>query len=171
MGILLEVAAARATPGLKWRYLPELWRRLPIVRTLALGLILTFGLLLLMRPAWIHNPLTLGRYLLPVVPLLLLSAAAGAVRLARLAGSAPSAISKTLAMAILGFPALAMAAQSPLREIYFSPNSNTTDPYFYFDFRPAYNPYPEVFNRLIPISSFWSQLQASTPDSLQLRPE
>ncbi|MBK7471265.1 MAG: glycosyltransferase family 39 protein [Betaproteobacteria bacterium] len=148
--------------------MPELWRRLPVARTLLLGIALTLALVLLLRPAWVQNPGTFGRYLLPVIPLLLLAAAAGAVRLADLAGRAPPAIARVLALAILAAPALALAAQSPLRDVYYHPNSNTTDPYFYFDFRPGRNPYPDAFDRYTPLSAFWSGLRASPTASLRI---
>lgn len=147
---------------------PDLWRSLPIVRTLSVGLLLTVAILLLLRPAWVQNPVTFGRYLLPVIPLLLLAVAAGTVRLANLAQRAPPAIARVLAMAILGFPALALAAQSPLRDIFYYPNSNIADPYFYFDFRPAHNPFPGIFKRYAPLSAFWSQLPAAAPGSLRI---
>jgi hypothetical protein len=90
------------------------------------------------------------------------------VRLADIAGRAPSMFSTGLALAILGFPALTMAAQSPLREIFFFPNSNIANPFFFFDFRPGYNPFLAAFDRHIPLSSFWSQLQAAAPGSLRI---
>ena len=148
--------------------LPVLWRRLPVARTLAVGCALTLAMIFLLRPAWIQNPLTLGRYLLPVIPLLLLAAVAGAVRLADLAARAPAAIAPALALTILAAPALALAARSPLFDIYYQPNSNTTDPYFYFDFRPGRNPYPAAFDRYTPLSAFWPGLRASPPASLRI---
>lgn len=147
---------------------PKLWRRLTLVRTIAFGLLLTLLTLLLMRPAWIHNPITFGRYLLPVIPLLLLSVAVGTVRLADFASHASLAISRPLTLAILAFPILSMAAQSPLQEIFFYPNSNITNPFFYFDFRPKYNPLPKQFDRYAPLSSFWSQLRALEPGSIRI---
>lgn len=147
---------------------PVLWRYLSLVRTITFGILLTLVTLLLTHPAWIHHPIIFGRYLLPVVPLLLLSVAAGAVRLANLANRASSATSTGLSLAILGFPALAMAAQSPLREIYFDPNSNTVSQYFYVDFRPEHNAMQKKFERFFPLSSFWSQLHARAPKSLHI---
>jgi hypothetical protein len=147
---------------------PTLWRRLPLVRTIAFGLLLTLLTLLLMRPAWIHNPITFGRYLLPVIPLLLLSVAAGTVRLADFANQASLAISRPLILVILAFPVLSMAAQSPLREILLYPNSNIANPFFYFDFRPEHNPLPTQFDRYAPLSSFWSQLGVLEPGSMRI---
>ncbi|MEO8132969.1 MAG: glycosyltransferase family 39 protein [Betaproteobacteria bacterium] len=147
---------------------PELWRRLAVARTVALGLVLTLAVVLLMRPAWVQNPMTFGRYLLSVIPLLLLAIATGAVRLADLARRAPSVIARSGAALILALPAATLAAQSPLRDIFFHPNSNIADPYFFFDFRPGHNPFPEAFNRLVPLSAYWSQLQSLPRGSLRI---
>jgi len=59
----------------------DVWRALPVVRTGVLGIVLTLLAVSLTGPEWIHVPLTLARYLLPFVPLLLVAAAAGAVLL------------------------------------------------------------------------------------------
>jgi hypothetical protein len=59
------------------------WRALPVARTGVLGITLTLAAVLATGPAWSYNPLTLARYLLPFLPLLLIAVAAGAVALAR----------------------------------------------------------------------------------------
>jgi uncharacterized membrane protein len=59
------------------------WRAVPASRTGVLGLILTFALVAASGPMWSHLPVTISRYLLPFVPLLLLAVAAGTWRVAR----------------------------------------------------------------------------------------
>src|SRR5208283_1870310 len=56
----------------------DLWRALPEAQSGMLGSALTLLSVMAMRPAWSFYPVTLARYLLPFLPLLLLAVAAGA---------------------------------------------------------------------------------------------
>ncbi|MBE9549300.1 MAG: glycosyltransferase family 39 protein, partial [Proteobacteria bacterium] len=59
-GVLLAITGARQS-----------WQRFPIMPSLIAGIGLTLVAILLTQPAWIRNPLTFSRYLLPMIPLLL----------------------------------------------------------------------------------------------------
>lgn len=146
------------------------WRSSQVVRWTLLGLGLTLAAVLVVRPAWVFNPLTLGRYLLPALPVLLLSMAAGVVRsgdwaLAR-AGLLSNASWRRAAP--LGPAALLAGAAfftSPLPALLRAPNTNTLHYYFQFDFRPQKNPVVESFDA-IRLSSFWSTLASRPPGSV-----
>lgn len=144
----------------------ELWRRLPEARTGTLGVLLTLLGILLTRPMFSYNPVTLARYLLPVLPLLLLALGAGAVGIAGrvIANGVPR---PALAVALVLGPVAALLWDSPLAPLIREPNSHTLHLAYHFDFRPDRNPY---FTRAadIPLSPFWASLQALPPNSMQL---
>ncbi|MEP7276151.1 MAG: hypothetical protein ABI812_07330, partial [Betaproteobacteria bacterium] len=138
-------------------------RALPEARTGALGVALTFLAIVVTRPAWSYNPISVARYLLPFVPLLLLAVAAGAVRVAQWAGGV-TLPRRALAAAIAATPCLALAVQSPLADLLHRPNSYTLHPRYHFDFRPEKNPYLPYAEK-IPLSPFWATLAAFPRDS------
>ncbi len=158
---------------------PVIWRATPIVRWTTLGVALTVLALLLTRPWWVDRPLAFGRYLLPVVPLLLLATAAGIIRAAdsvqRLIvrgdgdtggiDSGAGALAPTLFIAL---PFLAACwATSPLPEIIERPNSYTQDSYFQYDYRKERNPIRSG-QPTLPASPFWASLASSPPGSLKI---
>lgn len=139
-------------------------RALPEARTGALGAALTFIAIVATRPAWSSNAITVARYLLPFVPLLLLAVAAGAVRAARWMGAATRP-RRALAAAIAMAPCVALAVHSPLYDLLRRPNSHTVHLLYHFDFRPDRNAYLPYVDK-IPLSPFWASLAAFPRDSL-----
>lgn len=145
------------------------WKRLgglgQHARAATVGLALTLGAILLTKPDWIQLPVVLARYLLPLVPLLLLLVALGSVALVagmqrRLPGRAGG-----VAGALLLVPVLAHAAQSPLLQVLRYPNNETLHSYFQFDYRPGRNLFAQ-WMETIPVSPVWEGLSARPRGSL-----
>ncbi|MFT3820578.1 MAG: hypothetical protein QM750_23675 [Rubrivivax sp.] len=162
--VLISLALAAVGAG-------AVWRSGPVARWTLLGLGLTVLTVLLVRPAWVFNPLTFGRYLLPALPLLLLAVAAGVVRVAdeaagRLqgAGAAP-ALRWILALGLGATLAAATWWHSPQPQLVRHPNSHTLHYYYQFDFRPRHNPVVPLFDAA-PLSPFWAGLATQPAGSL-----
>jgi len=154
VAIALVVAAFGARP---------LWRALPEVRSATLGLAVTAIALALTRPEWGETPFVFARYLLPVVPLVLLAVACGA---AAIAGWAPEGRARvTLATTIAAVVTIALAATSPLRDWTRHPTSNRLGIASLYDFRPGPNPARETVSH-IPMSPFWQSLAAQPRGSI-----
>jgi len=147
---------------------PGVWRALPVARTGAAGLALTLLAVLLIRPMWSQNPLTLARYLLPIIPLLLLFVAAGAVRaVGHVAASPPTVPRRALAAGVAALPVIALAVQSPLAPMLRHPNAQTVHLVYHVDFRPEKNPFLPYIEA-IPLSPFWETLAAQPAGSLRI---
>ena len=140
------------------------WRGSRVARWALLGLLLTLGAILVVRPAWVFNPLTFGRYLLPALPLLLLAIATGMVRLidiqcaclpARVGARAQRLLPMTGALALGVWGWHTSVHPALLRH----PNSNALHYYFQFDYRPQKNPVVEAFDAIRP-PAFWPGLKA-----------
>jgi len=145
----------------------DVWGALPIARTGMLGIVLTLFAVSLTGPAWSHNPLTLGRYLLPFAPLLLLATAAGSIKLARRVASPHRPLRNGAATLVAALPALALAASSPLPALARHPNAQTVHLLYHVDFRPGKNPYLPYMEK-IPLSPFWASLAAQPRASLRI---
>lgn len=146
---------------------PVVWRALPVARTGALGLVLTLALVAATGPMWSHLPVTVARYLLPVVPLLLLAVAAGTVRIATRVLAPPTPARRALAVLALAFPFALLLAQWPVAPLLRVPNGQTQHLVHYIDFRPDANPYLPQFAAM-PLSPFWASLADRPRDSLRL---
>ncbi len=146
---------------------PIVWRAMPAARTGALGIVLTLLLVVATGPMWSHLPVTVSRYLLPIVPLLLLAVAAGTVRVAALIAIPPSAARRALALLTLTLPVGLLALQSPLAPLLRHPNSQTQHLVNYIDFRPDQNPYLPQFEAM-PLSPFWASLAGRSPGSVRI---
>ena len=136
---------------------PAVWRALPEARTGVLGIGLTLLAVMLTRPMWSQHALTLARYLLPFVPLLLLGVVVGAVRAAGCLAKRPTLVRRALAAGITALPLVALAAQSPLAPMLRHPNTQTVHMMFHFEFRADRNPFFRRFDH-IPLSPFWASL-------------
>ncbi|HEX5865699.1 MAG TPA: hypothetical protein VF014_15840, partial [Casimicrobiaceae bacterium] len=153
--------------------IPAVWRRLPEARSAAVGIVLSALAVVITRPAWIHNPLTFGRYLLPVLPLLLLATACGAVRLGRALDAAlrvrgsGAALAGALGTLAAALPVLLLALTSPLRPLLQYPHANSLHAVYSFDFRPGHNPVQRVMDA-IPLSPWWETLGDRPPGSLAI---
>ncbi len=146
---------------------PDVWRALPEAHTGVLGLLLTLLAVLLTRPMWSFNPLTLARYLLPMVPLLLLFVAAGAVRIAGRIATPETTGGRLMFAAVAALPVIALAAQSPLEPMLRHPNAHALGSVHYMDFRPEKNPILP-YQEAIPVSPFWASLATAPPGSLRI---
>ena len=166
--VAAAVCAALAIVGA-----PVVWRRLPETGSLLAGVALCASTIVATRPAWIGNPLTLGRYLLPVLPLLLLATACGSLRIARsiraamAARGAAGALSNGVGAGIAVIPLAALAATTPLAPLLARPNGESQHLLYQFDFRPGRNP---VITHLaaIPLSPWWATLADRPPASLAI---
>jgi hypothetical protein len=143
------------------------WRAMTVARTGVLGLGLTLALIAVTGPMWSHLPVTVSRYLLPVVPLLLLTVAAGAVRVATHIAIPPTAPRRVLAWLALAFPVALVCAQSPLAPLLRHPNSQTQHLVNYIDFRPDKNPYVPQFEAM-PLSPYWATLASRPPGTVRI---
>jgi hypothetical protein len=149
----------------------DIARRMPETRSAALGLALTMAAVMVARPMWSFNPITFARYLLPLVPLVLLAVASGVVRIgAGIADhvAAPATPRWRASFALVAaVPAIALAAQSPLVPMLRHPNGQTLHMWYYFDFRPERHPYMPLLDT-IPLSAFWTELAKEAPGSLRI---
>ena len=143
------------------------WRAVPATRTGVLGLGLTLLLVAAAGPMWSHLPVTISRYLLPVVPLLLLAVATGAVRVATHIAIPPTATRRALAGLTLAVPVVLICFQSPLAPLLRHPNSQTQHLVNYIDFRPDKNPYVSQFAAM-PLSPYWATLASQPPGSVRI---
>jgi len=152
--------------------IPALWRRLPEARSGAAGIALILLEIVVTRPAWIHNPPTFARYLLPALPLLLLATACGAVRVghalrnAMTRGIAPR-LARSLGSAAAALPVLTLALTSPLPPLLRYPNGNSLHGAYGFDFRPEHNPVLRWMDG-IPLSPWWASLGEHPPGTLAI---
>ena len=143
------------------------WRAMPIARTGTLGIALTFAAVMITSPAWSHVPLTLARYLLPMLPLLLLGTATGSVKVAGRIGAAGTGWPRAAAALMAVLPLVALAVQSPLVPLLRHPNAQTVHFVHYLDFRADHNPYlPHIES--IPMSPFWATLAAQPAGTLRI---
>jgi len=145
----------------------SVWRGLPLITSLLTGLGLTVVVVLLTQPEWVQHPLTLARYLLPAIPLLLLSISLGLTRLSEALilkwGGPGKLVSWSAMLSVL----LLMAYYSPLPGILAKPNSNSLHSVFQFDFRQEEN-FISLYQGDFPVSPFWQQLSSFPPDSLKI---
>ena len=155
VALLLGLAAAAG--------FARFWRR---DRVLA-GYLLTVTVggalaILAARPNWVQHPLVFARYLVPVLPLLLLLAAEGALAMITPLARVPVAGAAVAAMA-----GLALWHFGPLPAQGTEPHQFTGHLRHQFDYDDAHNPYvrqvpPE------PVPAFYRELAKSRPGSLTL---
>jgi len=132
--------------------------RLPIVRTGLLGIALTLIGILVLRPSWVFVSVTFTRYLLPLLPLLLLFLAAGCLQIGQLLQrKIPFLRGKEWMVAAIPFTAMVLA--SPLYQSLRIPNSNSLDYYHVLDYRPWFLPL-QMRDHKVRASSFWKQRAA-----------
>ena len=169
-GSMLIVLLSAVLASLGWA---QIWRSVPIVRWVALGSGLTATILFLSEPWFINQPLALGRYLLPLVPVLLLAVATGIVRVAenlnnvlRTQGNQSEA--SYVLTCVLATPFLVASwHMSPLPELLSRPNSYTQDSYFQLDYRKENNPV-RPFARKLTESPFWAKLNTLPSNTLKV---
>jgi hypothetical protein len=143
------------------------WRQLPISASLISGLGLTLVLILITQPAWVNYPITLARYLLPALPLFLLSVALGVSRLGDVLAVQWGARGKYMSIALTLAAIVLMAYYSPLPKILANPNSNSLHSVYQFDFREDNNLVYQ-YQKDFPVSPFWQQLASLPGDSIKI---
>lgn len=158
-GIALALAAAG---------LPTAFARSRLVRWILLGTLLTIAALVVTRPWWINQPLALGRYLLPVVPILLLAMAISLVRVGDFVVRSFGYVRMRHPPAgVLALPVLLVFwwPTSPHPEVLVEPNSYTQHSAFQFDYREERNPV-RARNHEFPGTAFWDLLASHPPGSV-----
>jgi len=145
----------------------RLWHGFPLIPGLLTGLGMTLGIILLARPAWVHNPLTFARYLLPAIPLLLLSIALGFSRFSDVLVNKWGGRGGSLFWVLCGFGLFFTVSYSPLNQILARPNSNSLHIGLQVDFRSEYNSVSN-YQKHIPLSPFWQLLASFPQDSLKI---
>jgi hypothetical protein len=137
---------------------PVVWRSSDIVRWLMVGSALTVIALFLMRPWWVNVSLAFARYLLPLLPVLLLCVAVGIVGLCDfIAQRASLRVRVALPLTLSVLSLLLWWPSSPHPETLIAPNSYTQDAYFQLDYRKEKNDV-RIGWKTYPISSFWATL-------------
>jgi Dolichyl-phosphate-mannose-protein mannosyltransferase len=126
----------------------------------ALGLLITCGAVFVMRPAWVHQPLTFARYLLPILPALLLCCAAGIARCAHYGASITER--RMAAAALTASLVAATIFTTPMHEILRVPQHYASHSWFHLDVRIPKNPIRDHMS-VVPISPLWAAL---TPEKI-----
>jgi len=161
--LVVVVALLLAVLGSK-----RLFQSLPILPALLAGLGLTLAAILFTQPLWVNHALTFGRYLLPMVPLLLLAVALGMVRVAGICASTFGRFGNGISVAGVVLAFSFALYHSPVARLNAYPNSNSLHSVYQFDFRDSANEMADYQRDHIPISSFWSRLSSFSPGSLKI---
>lgn len=138
--------------------MPRLWRHFPEARAVALGALLTLILVLLTGPAWSNHSLVVARYLLPVLPLILLALVVG---IQQLGWKTRPAIAVGLMLILV----IGLLATSPVPDWLRNPNGNKSHTALIFEFRPHKNKAMD-YMRQRPVPPFWKQLADKPRNSL-----
>ena len=137
------------------------WRRdrgfAAYIGVVAFGGAIAIGIL---RPAWVQNPATYGRYLQPIVPFLLLFIAERIAQALAQISDTPRATIASIALGGLFFA-------GPMPEYLYNPNQFMAHAYFQFDYDPSLN-LIRTTSPAGPIPAFYSKLSAQPPRSLTL---
>lgn len=112
------------------------------------------------RPNWVQHPLVLARYLVPLLPLLLLLVAEGMV------GVLPRRL-PALGPAVAAVAGVALVALGPLPKLWSSPNQFTGHLRWQFDYDDAHNPYVTQA-QIEPVPAFYRELAQRPPGSVTL---
>lgn len=134
------------------------WRRLPLeLASWLCGCACIVVAIAALRPAYVQYPLILARYLLPLLPLLLLFVAAGIVNLAwRLPTSFPRG------WIAAGASALFLSG-TPHASLLRQPNNFTLHSYYQFDYRKRQNIVRQALQPYADPSPFWQGLAKAPP--------
>jgi hypothetical protein len=145
--------------------LPGIWNAGPLPKGALLGVAITLILIYIAQPAWIHNPLTLGRYLLPGIVLLLLAVAAGAARASVAVGSS---LGNVAAIVVLLLPVAVLLPKTPLSQTMTRPNSYSLHSMYQFDYREDRAAIRDKMATTIPLSPWWRTLADSPAETMTI---
>jgi len=109
---------------------------------------------------WIFHPLVLARYLIPIVPFVLLFAAEGIVALVATPRSWMGAVAS-------GAIAVALFVTGPIPDAWHFPNQFWGHLRYQFDYDPAHNPYVTQVPT-DPVPAFYAELGKRPPGSVTL---
>lgn len=143
------------------------WHELPITPGVLTGAALTLGLILLTQPAWVQYPVTLARYLLPLMPLFLLALAVGIARCSDALVRIWGVPGRYVSVLIFASFFVLMAFNSPLPKMLARPNSNVLHSVYQFDYREDKNLIFQ-YQKDFPVSPFWQKLAALPADSIKI---
>ncbi len=130
-------------------------RRLGLyARAYCMGIVLTLLAIYVLQPAWVFHPLTFARYLVLLVPALLLCVAAGLWRIAAFEPRVGAA--QTLAIVTGIVISLAVAVTSPLADFARSRTSYVNHSYYHFDVRASEN-IARRYVSAFPQSTLWGR--------------
>ena len=145
----------------------SLWRKIPLVSSLVTGLGLTLCVILLTQPAWVNHSLTLARYLLVVIPLLLLAIALGVSRVSNALIQSWGSTGKLVSLFGIISVLWLTIYYSPLHKILAKPNSNSMHSVYQFGFQEKHNLIAE-YQQYFPVSPFWHLLASLPQDSIKI---
>lgn len=126
-----------------------------LLKLIVIGFAATVLSIYLLRPAWVHNPLTFSRYVLPVWPLLLGCTALGLADAIRRLWQHRVAL-RPVALILLLTPMLTISGKH-IRDLLQTPPSLFLHSWYWYDFRIGKNPVRVMFKDF-PRSPFWDQL-------------
>jgi len=158
--ILIDLLLAGAGAG-------SLWRKIPLISSLVTGLGLTLCVILLTQPASVNHSLTLARYLLVTIPLLLLAIALGVSRVSDKLIQHWGSTGKWISLVGIVSVLLLTIYYSPLHKLLAKPNSNSMHSVYQFDFREEKN-LIAIYQQYFPVSPFWHLLRSLPQDSVKI---
>ena len=160
--VLLVLCAAFGAFGL-----PRAWRKLEVFRTALFGCLLTLLVIMFTKPQWVQYPAPLARYLLPAVPIVLLSIAAGIARFSDVVTAMKWAPTRLVPALLTGAMLVALVATSPLPAMLRYPNTQTLHGIYNVDFRTDRNLYARRLADF-PASQFWTRQAERAPGSVKM---
>lgn len=162
--------AAGAGLGLLLVGAHRVWTESAVARWVIGGSLLTIAILFVTKPWWVDRPLAFARYLLPLLPVLLLGIARGLVLIVEAVSRKAALRPGATGLASIAAGALALAAwlpTTPIAETVRRPNSYTQHSWFQYDYRTDRNPVRRGL-ALFPASGFWDTLAGEPPGSLTI---
>lgn len=140
--------------------LPGLLRLGPPLGAGLLGVGLTGLAIVISQPAWAQHSLTLTRYLLPLLPLVLLSAALGVDRICRL-GREWGPLFAGITGMVLAMLAVAYIMSSPLRGLVIEADNQANHSIYPFEFRTEHQAIRAYQREHLPRTAFWDEAGAT----------
>lgn len=134
---------------------PRIFKKSIFTQVILVGFSLTFGLILILKVAFMQHALILARYLLPVLPLLLLSVVSG-IYVLYLRGAKSKIIKFSLHILLIGL-LIGMVRHSPTFKSIYDPQTMTRHSKIYFDFRKDKNKIKQKLEKGV-VSKFWQTL-------------
>ena len=162
--------AAGAGLGLLLVGAHRVWTESAVARWVIGGSLLTIAILLVTKPWWVDRPLAFARYLLPLLPVILLGIARGLVVIVESVSRKAALRPGPTRLASIAAGALVLAAwlpTTPIAETVHRPNSYTQHSWFQYDYRTDRNPVRRGL-AAFPASRFWDTLAAEPPGSLAI---